>query len=49
MTGLLNSSFVPDTAEVPAAHKQQRAGRDVECPLPSSPDKSHKCSDDFRK
>lgn len=49
MTRLLNSSFVPDTAEVPGAHKQQRAGGDVECPLPSLPDKSHSCSDNFRK
>lgn len=27
---MLNSSFVPDTAEVAGAYKQQRAGWDVE-------------------
>lgn len=49
MTRLLNNSFVPDAAEVPAARKQQRSGLGVECPLPSSPYKFPKCIDDFRK
>lgn len=49
MTRLLKSSFVPDTAEVPGAHKQQRAGLVVECSLPLSPDKFLKGIDDFRK
>lgn len=49
MTRLLNRSFAPDTAEVPGAYKQQSAGWDVECRLPSPSDQSHKCSDGFRK
>lgn len=48
MTWLLKSSFVTDTADAPGACKQQQVGKDVGCPLPSTSNKSHKYSDDFR-
>lgn len=41
--------ILPGTAAVPDTHKQEKASWDVECPLPSSLDKTHKCSEYFRK
>lgn len=49
MMCLLNNSVIPASAEVPDACKQQEDGGDIDCTLHLSPDKSHKCNDDFSK